>query len=104
MQEDSAAYQNGTEAGEKYGARGYVKAGVSSLPGFLVESEKNGLDRAIDQFRGQHHADASHEQTPFDHAAAQYNRCRQHERREEEVNKKAGMAANPQLPAAQCVA
>src|SRR5438105_276199 len=96
-QEDDAADDAGGDAGEQDPAGGDVQARPGPLAGVLVEATEQRLDTAIEQLGGQHQADAAEQPAPVLSGAMEDGGGGQDQGREEKVNGKTGMAADPEL-------
>jgi hypothetical protein len=80
----------------------YVQAAVNPGFAFRVEAVEKGFDRAIEKFCREHQADTADHQAPFEQGAFEDQGRGKGQGREEEVNEKAGVAANSKLDAADC--
>jgi hypothetical protein len=93
-----------SQAGNENRAGGDVETTLNSLLTFRIESVKERLDGAIEEFGGHHQTNAPHDQTPLNQSAFENQRGRQSQRGKEKVNEEAGVAADTQFNTADCFA
>jgi hypothetical protein len=104
MEEDDDADRDGDNAGNQHRAGGDVERRAHSGSKVFIESAAHCFDGAVQEFASENETDAPQEYAPFEGIATEDDGGRDDQGREEEVNKKAGVATNTQFDAAESIA
>src|SRR4051794_38182058 len=104
MGEHDRADRGRGQAGDQDRARRDVQATLYAALRFHIQSVEQRLDRAVEQFRREHEADAADDDAPLVMVAFEYEGRGERERREEEVDEETGVPTYAALHAAERLA